>query len=113
MRKILAVLMVVAVVGGCAAMQSAQDYACKNGDVIKARIRAALQIAQVGYPLVIQLAGKTSDPNVHYKISLLDAALDLLGQLAYNIACPDLLELNQAETALIQAQDAKAELELK
>lgn len=106
MRRFLAVLMIVAMVGGCATV----NYVCEHGDTIKARIRAALQIAQVGYPLVVQLANKTSDSNVQYKIALLDAALDLLGQLAYDIVCPNVAELNQAESALTQAQDAKADL---
>jgi hypothetical protein len=97
---------ILALVGGCATLKSA----CEHGDIIKARIRAALQIAQVGYPLVAQLAGKTSDPNIIYKVSLLDAALDLLGQLAYDIFCPGLVELNQAESALEQVQEVKAEL---
>lgn len=108
MKKAAIICMIgaLAFAGGCVTLQTA----CKHGDAIKAKIRATLQIAQVGYPLAVQLAGKTSDPNVHYKMVLLDSALDLLGQLAYDLLCPGLQELNQAETALGQAQEVKAEL---
>lgn len=106
MKKRLVILAILAMVSSCATLQNV----CEHGDAIKAKIRAALQIAQVGYPLVMQLANKTSNPDVHYKIALLDSALDLLGRLAYDLICPDLVELNQAEIALEQAQDAKAAL---
>jgi len=106
MKKILVLACLLTLLSGCATLQ----YACEHGDVIKAKIRAALQIAQAGYPLVVQLANKTSDPDVHYKIALLDSALDLLGQLAYDLLCPGPTELNQAEAALEQALDAKAAL---
>lgn len=107
MKKFLVVVMTaMLLVSGCATLQNA----CEHGDIIKAKIRAALQIAQVGYPLVVQLAGKTADPNVHYKVALLDSALDLLGQLAYDLLCPGLSELNQAEEALNQVQEVKVEL---
>ena len=109
MKKYFAVLVVlVMMVSGCATLQNA----CEHGDTIKARIRAALQVAQVGYPLVMQLAGGTTNPDVQYKIALIDAALDLLGQLAYDLLCPGLPDLNKAEGALEQVQSAKAELGL-
>ncbi|HAY20913.1 MAG TPA: hypothetical protein DCY27_01845 [Desulfobacterales bacterium] len=110
MKKLIVLVMVAGLLfTGCATLQNA----CEHGDVIKAKIRAALQIAQVGYPLAVQLAGKTSNPDVHYQIGLLDSALDLLGQLAYDLLCPGLPELHQAENALEQAQEAKAGLGVK
>ena len=111
MKKLVIVLMVSGLLlGGCATLKQAQDAACDNGPLIKARIRAFLQIAQVGYPKVAQLAGQTSNPDVQYKIALIDASLDLLGQLAYDLFCPGVKELNQADAALDQAQKAKSEL---
>lgn len=109
MKKLLAIGIILVMVGGCATLKSA----CEHGDAIKARIRAALQVAQVGYPLVVQLAGATANPDVHYKIGLVDAALDLLGTLAYDLVCPGLAELNESETALQEVQDVKADLGVK
>jgi hypothetical protein len=106
MKKVIILLAIMSLFIGCATLQNA----CEHGDAIKARIRAALQVAQVGYPLVVQLAGSTTNPGVQYKISLIDAALDLLGQLAYDLLYPGVSDLNTAEDALGQVQDAKAEL---
>ena len=110
MKRYLAVLAIMAMVmGGCATLQTA----CEHGDVIKAKIRAALQVAQVGYPLVMTMAGTTTDQGVLYKVSLIDAALDLLGQLAYDLMCPGPVELAQADRALDEVQEAKTSLGVK
>lgn len=109
MRKLMVVLLVLAMVGGCATLKEA----CEHGDVIKAKIRATLQIAQVGYPMVAALAGKTTDQSVLYKVALVDAALDLLGQLTYDLLCPGPADLAKADVALNQAQEAKAALRVE
>jgi hypothetical protein len=108
MKRIVVGLIILLILSssGCAMLQSA----CEQGDAIKSKIRAALQIAQVGYPIVMQLVGETSNPDVHYNIALLDSALNILGQLSYDILCPDLIELNKANSALEQALDAKTAL---
>jgi len=111
MKKFLATLVVLAmVVGGCAGLKDLQQSACENGPVIKAKIRAALQIAQVGYPLVVMMASKEPSQKALNNIILIDSALDLLGHLAYNLLCPTTIDLGDASIALETAQQAKSVL---
>jgi hypothetical protein len=109
MKKILITVLAVVMLAGCATW----GKVCEQGPEIKARIRSALQIAQVSYPLVAALANQTPNPNVLAKVGLIDAAIDILGKLAYDIACPTVKELNTAQTALEKAQAAKADLGVK
>jgi hypothetical protein len=108
MKRILVAVLAMSMVAGCATWSNV----CEQGPEIKARIRSALQIAQVGYPLVVTLANQAPNPDVLAKVVIIDRSLDILGQLAYNIACPTVAELNTAQTALEKAQGAKAELKI-
>jgi len=101
------------VMGGCAGLKDLQQSACKNGPVIKAKIRAFLQIAQVGYPMVVIMANKQPNQKVLDNVALIDASLDLLGYLAYELFCPTTVDLGEASMALEAAQGAKAELGIK
>jgi hypothetical protein len=109
MKKVLITVLTMVMLTGCATW----GKVCEQGPAIKARIRSALQIAQIGYPLVASLAGQTANPDILGKVALVDAALDVLGKLSYDLTCPSVAELNMAQTALEKAQGAKAELGLK
>ena len=111
MKRLTAIGMILALLfTGCATFCKDQTQA----NTAVAYIHSALRIVQVGYPLVADMAGiGWSSPLVMGAVDAIDASLDGLGRLAYNVACPGAVEMRQADALLARAQAAKAVLGVK
>jgi hypothetical protein len=59
------------------------------------------------------MASTIPNPVVLEKVALVDAALDILGFLAYELICPNEVNLDEANAQLATAQEAKAVLGVK
>jgi hypothetical protein len=114
LKKLMVIGMVLALLFmGCATTSNfCKDQA--QVDAAKAYIHSALQIVQVGYPFVANMVGVgATSPLVLGAVATVDASLDGLGQLAYNVFCPGMAEMQRADALLRQAQEAKAVLGVK
>jgi len=82
--------------------------------IAKDKIKVALTSAQVGYDLVVGMAGVAdkvpSGQMILANVAVIDAVLDKLGKLYYDTICPTEAEVLTAEMAAAEAQAAQAEL---
>lgn len=105
----LAILAMVGLIGGCAGGKSlSQKEGCDYPERI-AYIKTTLMIAQAGYNIMLR---SQADPKVAEALGKVDGSLDILGQLAFDVICPTLDDVNAAEKAMYDAQAAKKKVKI-
>jgi outer membrane lipoprotein SlyB len=113
MKKLAIVIILALLFAGCATTSNF----CKDqfqANAAKAYIYSALQIVQVGYPFVANIAGiEATSPLVLGAVGAIDASLDGLGKLAYDVLCPGMAEMQRADILMVKAQEAKVLLGVK
>jgi len=102
MKKLLSMVVALALLGGCATVCQHPEY--------KDAAKALLGLVQADYENLVAIAGGTADQNVLVKMRQVDYVLDSLGVLVYDIACPTTQQLQSAQAMVKDAQKAKEEL---
>lgn len=118
MKKLtISIVLLAFLCAGCATLTGIAQAPCPymaDVKIAKDKIKVALTSAQVGYDIVVGMAGVAdklpSGAAIMASIQVIDVALDKLGKLYYNTICPTQADVQAAEMAAAEAQAAQAEL---
>jgi hypothetical protein len=117
-KKFVAVALILSLaLFGCSTLKAVNQKICDNmaqAKVYKDKVFAALASARVGYDLVVGMAHLTnvlpSGATIGAGVKTIDSALDTIGKLYYDKLCLTPADVEKAEMAASEAQQAQAKL---